>query len=172
MRTLRQIQSAKANIKKAHGPTTPQGKARAARNATTHGLTAGTILLANEKEDRFQAILHSLYERFQPQDEAESLCVEEMAWAKWRLRRALTYETALLQQEVDAAQPDPLQSTRHANAWAKLHATSPGFRHLSRYEATHRRAFTRALEELTFLQTTKLRNEPDSPLTGEEDLAA
>jgi hypothetical protein len=172
MRTLRQIQSAKANIKKAHGPITPEGKARSARNATTHGLTAGTILLQNENEDRFQGILHSLNERFQPQDEAEHLCVEEMAWAKWRLRRALTYETALLQQEVDATSPAPHQAARNANAWAKLHLTSPGFRHLSRYEATHRRAFTRALEELTFLQTAKLRNEPDSPQAGEEDLAA
>jgi hypothetical protein len=172
MRTLRQIQAARANGKHSKGPITAEGKATVAKNAVKHGLTAGTVLLQNENEDRFQAIYQSLCERFQPEDEAEHLCVEEMAWAKWRLRRALTYETALLQQELAATTEATHQATKSANAWAKLHLESPGFRNLARYETIHRRAYTRALEELYFLQNTKLQNKPDAPQTGEEEIAA
>ena len=81
-----------------------------------------------------------------------------MAWAKWRLRRALTYETVLLEAQVEQTEAKN-QATRNAQAWAQLHDQSPGFRNLARYGATHRRAYTRAIEELEFLQIAKLPNE-------------
>jgi len=171
MRTLKQIEAARQNGKHSKGPITAEGKAKSSQNSLIHGMTAGSILLRSENEDRFQAIYPSIYHRFQPRDEAERLCVEEMAWAKWRLRRSLTYETALLEQQIEATTPSPSGATRNANAWAHLHSENPGFRHLTRYETSHRRAYTRALEELAFLQSTKLRNEPDTPQTQEDQAA-
>ena len=168
MRTLKQIQAARQNGAKSQGPITDPGKARSAQNRLSHGITAGTILLSNENQERFDAIYHSIYDRFHPQDEAERLCVEDMTWAKWRLRRALTYETALLENQLAETQAKN-QATRNATAWATLHHQSSGFRNLSRYEATQRRAYTRALEELEFLKNAKLQYEPDTPHSGEEE---
>ena len=59
-----------------------------------HGLTARLTLWANEDSGQFQALLVALLDRFAPANDVEFLCVEEMAMAKWRLRRVVSVETA------------------------------------------------------------------------------
>lgn len=100
-----------------------------------------------------------------------------MAMAKWRLRRAIAFETAHLDHELAATQSQHAQTyakidpaTRGALAMDSLLAKSPGFRHLSRYEAAHRRAFRRAYEELLALRQEprheEIPIEPNTPQTG------
>lgn len=166
MRSDKQIQASTENGKHSKGPATPEGKARAAQNAITHGLSARAVVLTNESTERFEAVLQSLCNRFQPNDEAEYLCVEEMAWAKWRLRRAVGFETSLLESEV-ATTEAPNQSTRNAKAFVKLNREDPGFRNLARYEAAHRRAYSRAFQELRILKNEKFQNQPTNPVHPE-----
>ena len=49
-RTPAQIEASRRNGSRSHGPLTPEGKARASRNAVKHGLTAMTHLVV-EGED-------------------------------------------------------------------------------------------------------------------------
>ena len=68
-------------------------------------LSASTVALDIESTNRFKELLQSLAERFQPQDLAEYLCVEEMAFAKWRLRRNIGFEHSLLDHQREKEQP-------------------------------------------------------------------
>jgi hypothetical protein len=66
-------------------------------DALKHGLTARTaVVLHSESEQLYQQRLDDLFARFLPADTCESLLVEEMAAAQWRLRRAWTFETSLI----------------------------------------------------------------------------
>ena len=162
MRTLKQIQASRTNGARSQGPVTPAGKARVALNGVQHGITAQTALLSNESHPRFEALFTALIDRFAPLDQAEFLCIEEMAWAKWRLRRAVSFETALLDDELAVNQNHPArESTRAARAFNALHATSPGFRNVQRYETGNHHAYLRALRELLHLQAARpLQSEP------------
>lgn len=170
MPTDKQIEASRRNGALSHGPSTPDGKARSAANSTNHGLTAQTVVLTNESPARYAALLHSLCEQFQPATQAEHDCVEEMAMARWRMRRAVGFETSLLDYQLDSAQPFDQenhvqidQTTRGALAWNALHETSTGFANLTRYETTHRRAYRRAFQDLLALKNVNLRSEPKEP---------
>jgi hypothetical protein len=95
-------QKLEANRQNAHhstGPRTEAGKARAARNATTHGLTSHTILLPGESVPEFQALLKAMlegYDRFTP---AETALVLDLVDFEWRLRRASRFEAKILSAE-------------------------------------------------------------------------
>ena len=71
------------------GPRTPQGKAIAARNATSHGLFARDIVLPHLGEDPagYNTLYLELSEQIDPRNLVERHYVEEIAAASWRLRR-------------------------------------------------------------------------------------
>ena len=71
------------------GPKTPQGKAIAARNATSHGLFARDIVLTQLGEDPagYTALYHQFCEQLDPRNLLERHYVEAIAAASWRLRR-------------------------------------------------------------------------------------
>jgi len=107
-RTRQQIRASRANGARSQGPTTPAGLTRAALAPVTHALTANTVLLSNESQAHFEALLQSFVDHFQPANPAEYYCIEEMTWAKWRQRRAVGLESALLDQELDKVDPNHL----------------------------------------------------------------
>ena len=94
MRTETQILAARLNGAKSKGAVTAMGKDRIRSNALKHGLTARLTLWRNEDTGQFQNLLLALLEQFQPANDVEFLCIEEMAMAKWRLRRVVGLETA------------------------------------------------------------------------------
>ena len=71
------------------GPKTPQGKAIAARNATSHGLFARDIVLPQLGEDPagYTALYNQFCEQLDPRNLLERHYVEAIAAASWRLRR-------------------------------------------------------------------------------------
>jgi len=77
--------AARANGAKSHGPKTAQGKLASARNATTHGLTARTVVLHNESEAQFEADLGAYLDHFRPQTKPETDLVHQFTAAAWRL---------------------------------------------------------------------------------------
>ena len=150
MRTEQQIASARLNGKKSHGPVTPMDKDRIRSNALKHGLTARLTLWANEDSGQFQALLVALLERFAPANDVEFLCVEEMAMAKWRLRRVVSLETAAgnkyLGETTALGAEGTLAAFTAAQQAGQLLTT------LRQHEAAYSRAYQRAYKHLQQLR--------------------
>ena len=101
MGTGRQIESARLNGAKSHGPVTPEGKATSAQNARKHGLSA-TVLLATESSEQLDHLVDRLSNRFPSHDILDELLVEEMAVAKWRQWRTWNVEHAIRNDEMQS----------------------------------------------------------------------
>jgi hypothetical protein len=79
---------------RAGGPRTTQGKARSRQNSLSHGIFAKTVILRDESEAEFDALLNGLREHFQPVGTFEDGLVESLAVTRWRQRRLLVAEAA------------------------------------------------------------------------------
>jgi len=131
----RQLAANRANALKSRGPVTPEGKARSAANArVTHGLASPerathSAVLRNEDRETFLAFHHALLDELQPVGTAEHLIVREMAVTDWRLNRARSMETALLDNQMDlmaAELADSYESLDHATRAALAFQRSVG----------------------------------------------
>ena len=168
MRTEKQITAARLNGQKSRGPVTAMGKDRIRSNALKHGLTARLTLWRNEDPEQFQRLLVALLEQFAPANDVEFLCVEEMAMAKWRLRRVVGLETAaanyhlMAEVEEEAGNP-PVKKDRRENderdgselsLEAFLSAQDDGqlLTTLRQHEASYARAYQRAYRHLRELR--------------------
>ena len=92
---MSQAATARANGAKSNGPITAEGKARSAQNSLKHGLTSSRVVLPHESQEAYDKLEASLINRFKPADDLESELVQEMAAARWRLRRIEAMEAAL-----------------------------------------------------------------------------
>lgn len=83
------------------GPKTTQGKAIAARNATSHGLFSRDIVLPQlgEDPDAYNTLYFQLCEQLNPHNFLERHYVEEIAAASWRLRRLHRWQAQLYEDE-------------------------------------------------------------------------
>ena len=82
-------------------PTTPQGKAIASRNATTHGLFARDVVLPSLGEDPegYRQLADEFTNQLQPRNLLERHYVEKIAAASWRLRRLHRWQAQLFEDE-------------------------------------------------------------------------
>ena len=80
-------------------PTTPQGKAIASRNATTHGLFARDVVLPSLGEDPegYRQLADEFTHQLQPRNLLERHYVEKIAAASWRLRRLHRWQAQLFE---------------------------------------------------------------------------
>jgi len=154
MSSQRKIDSCRANGAKSRGPKTVAGREKSSMNALRHGLTAETILLANESPERFKYVRDSYIEQFHPVGEVELDLVEEMVVAKWRQRRNQTIEAALLNREMEQ-QDEPDEINRLATAFVSLAENSNALALLTRYEPRLQRDYHRALKSLLNLQAIR-----------------
>jgi len=105
MATTRQIQANRANAKHSTGPVTEAGKQASSQNALRHGLLSGCRVLKSESKERWEALLDSLIQEFQPSTPNEFILVETMASARWRIVRVtMLHDTTL---EMETADLDP-----------------------------------------------------------------
>jgi hypothetical protein len=96
-RSPAQIAAARRNGARSRGPTTPEGKVRAARNALKHGLTAiKHLVLGDEDESALEALTRSLLDEIGPTSAVEARLVQRLAAAFWKGERAERLEVALL----------------------------------------------------------------------------
>lgn len=163
--------TARVNGAKSQGPITEEGKAISARNSLRHGLTAKAVVLPDESQEDYDALLAAYTQRFQPADQVEFDLVESMAVSRWRLRRIANIETHLLADEIadratraTAKDPDQLLASAFRSQSATL-AT------LTRYENSLNRAFDRALKQLQLLQRARVPVPAGSPLGSFRPLA-
>ncbi len=129
-----QLAANSANAQRATGPRTPDGKARSARNARTHGLTARDLVIAPGEREEFEELLAGYQADVQPRGAIQQTLFNELVAAAWNLRRIQRMETDL-----------------YARA-----ATLQELDHLPRHKSRIERTFHRSLRELRALQTSAL----------------
>lgn len=93
-------------VSKATGPRTEQGKQRASRNATKHGVFSEVIILKDESRTEYDRLVSRLWKALQPEGALEELLVEKLATITWRQRRLLLAESAGIRMRMEFAEWD------------------------------------------------------------------
>ena len=96
MTSYRQIEANRRNALRSTGPKTESGKHISRCNAVRHGLTAETVIGALEDAEDYKAFEAAITADYDTQSAVERELVLRLASVLWRLRRATTMETGLL----------------------------------------------------------------------------
>jgi hypothetical protein len=146
--TPSQAAASRRNGARSQGPTTDAGKARAARNATRHGLSGTTFhLLPDEDEQEHAEHQTRWLQALAPVDLPEREAALAVIQARWRERRAERLEAEILA-ELFAAGGIAEEAERRAARAAGKKALST----LIRYRGAIQRAHDRALQVLDALR--------------------
>ena len=100
MASEKQISANRRNAQKSTGPKTPEGKAAVRLNATKHGLLSKEALLPGEDGAALEELADRLRAELRPAGELESLLVERIVAAHWRLRRLGRVEAGIFAWEL------------------------------------------------------------------------
>lgn len=163
MRTEKQRAASRLNGAKSHGPVTSLGRHNSSRNRTQHGLLARTVVLDSENKGRFHELLNSFQNTYYPESPVESVLVEKMAVAHWRLMRLWSLQKAAFTLELReqsatiAAEDTPSRDSRAFASLGPPRSPSPGL--MDRYEITYDRQFARALRLLRWEQQLRIRTQ-------------
>jgi hypothetical protein len=146
--TPSQAAASRLNGARSQGPATAEGKARAAQNATRHGLSGATFhLLPDEDEQEYAAYEARWLQALAPVDLPEREAALAVIHARWRERRAERLEAEILG-ELFAAGGIADEAERRAARAAGMKALSS----LIRYRGAIQRAHDRALQVLDALR--------------------
>ena len=77
-------EASRANGRRSHGPTTPEGKARSRRNGCKEGLTGTGIVLPPDAEAEVERREAEFARDFRPRNAVERELVRQMALGSWR----------------------------------------------------------------------------------------
>jgi hypothetical protein len=100
MPSAKKTQTNRQNALKSTGPKTPEGKAAIRLNAVRHGLLSREVLLPGEDEGTLRELNERLRDELQPVGEMESLLVDRIVTAYWRLRRLGRVEAGIFAWEL------------------------------------------------------------------------
>ena len=100
MSSAAQIEANRQNAQKSTGPRTPEGKARVAANAITHGLLCRKAFIDGEDVGLFNEHCLALRESLAPVGAVEEMLADRVAAQSWRLRRATGMEGLFLHREL------------------------------------------------------------------------
>ena len=90
----KQLAANRANAAKSTGPRTPEGKARSARNACTHGFTASSFAVVRlEDLDEIARLKQDAVAVYQPVNSQEMFALEQIALAQQTMFRAARIES-------------------------------------------------------------------------------
>jgi hypothetical protein len=138
-------EASRRNGAKSKGPTTAEGKARAAQNALKHGLRAQKhMVLQGEDAAEFAALEAALMEELAPEGALQSLLAQRVVAAAWRLTRAERIEAQLFARMMEGGNMG-LALIRDGN-------NAGAFDTLLRYRGGTLAEFWRALRTLKALQ--------------------
>jgi hypothetical protein len=117
MATIKQIEANRRNALQSTGPKTAEGKTVVALNAMKHGILSREVLLPGEDGTDLSELAENLRAQLAPVGALESLFVDRIIAAVWRLRRVIRVETGLFafrhyQVLVDRARVEAQRYTR------------------------------------------------------------
>ncbi|MFL6354598.1 MAG: hypothetical protein ACJ74Z_22485, partial [Bryobacteraceae bacterium] len=69
------------------GPKTPEGKAKASQNSTTHGCCSKQPIIKGESEEEFNELLEDWIDDYRPRGRSERMLVRQAVEAQWGLKR-------------------------------------------------------------------------------------
>jgi hypothetical protein len=144
--TAAQSEASRRNGALSHGPATPEGRARAARNAVRHGLGGEGFFLLPDEDAAAWAEHEALWlAALVPADEEERQAVQGVARALWRELRADRLEAQVLSDlfAADALAEEEARALKQAG----YKALSTLLRYRARIQREHDRAMA-ALEAL------------------------
>ena len=162
-------ETSRINGAKSHGPKTPEGKEASSRNSLKHGFTSSkTFILQCESAEEYQEFLAEHIAIHQPVTAPEKELVDQMAIARWRIRRFVAAETDLFDTEMvrnrDKVNKEfaPADSAVHlAMAIRSLADESRVLSLMSRYESRLQRVHDKAYAALRELQSKRPAPQPD-----------
>jgi hypothetical protein len=109
--TKKRITASRANGRRSRGARTREGRARAAAANLRHGFYSeaqGDVLVAlGEDPVRFESLVDSLTETWQPANEMEMRLVMRMVRALWRMERADRIQESLTAEQLHRSMPKP-----------------------------------------------------------------
>jgi hypothetical protein len=94
----------RANAKRSTGPKTAKGKAMAKLNAVAHGLRSVVPVIPGERAEDWDAHRAGTVAALAPAGTLETELAERVALLTWRLRRVVTYETAVTADRIREAE--------------------------------------------------------------------
>ena len=112
----RRLAANRANALKSTGPRTPEGKARVALNALTHGLSATTLLLPGEDPQELADIRDCFDLAHAPAGPVERVLVEQLISLTWKRRRLARAEGRLCESMARSRHSEWQQQVRQAIA--------------------------------------------------------
>ena len=116
MTSIVKIEANRQNAQRSTGPKTRKGKATAAQNAITHGLTARTVTLPDEDPQAYADYRAAIHTDLNPVGTFESELVDRIVGCSWRLRRAGHIEASLFRYQCfDQDAREPYRERRRAN---------------------------------------------------------
>ena len=127
-------------------------------------MTARLTLWQNEDSGHFQNLLLALLDQFEPTNDVEFLCVEEMAMAKWRSRRVVGMETAAGNKHLAETSAEGGQGT--LSAFTAAQQAVRLLPTLRQHEAAYSRAYRRAYKHLRQLRESGASSEDGRPLAS------
>ena len=88
MSSERKIEANRANAQSSTGPVTEEGKAKSAQNARSHGLSAATIFIPEDREEEFKETYTTYFDEIKPIGEIQMAYFEQLVHAVWNLNIA------------------------------------------------------------------------------------
>lgn len=89
----RKLETNRQNARKSTGPRTEAGKAASSKNRLAHGLCSSSLIIRGESQEDFDELLTQTRSAFNPQTQEETLLVDQLVEALWRLNRARRVES-------------------------------------------------------------------------------
>lgn len=117
MRTDKQREASRKNGAKSRGPKTTEGERNSSMNAARRRLLTRTLLIVDESDAHFAALIRQLFDEYQPLPGYETSLVESMAVWRWRQLRLLGMESAAISHEIrnhHEMSQEPLSPITHA----------------------------------------------------------
>jgi hypothetical protein len=167
--TAAQSRASRLNGSRSLGPVSEAGKARAARNATRHGLCSRSFVLLPDEDPEEHAAYQAMWLRtLHPTDLPERDAALAVVRARWREMRADRLEAQILT-DLFAADGLADEAERRAAKVAGMKALATLIRYRHRIQRDHDLALT-AFEALR--QRAKLPDEPEPVLRSEPERQA
>jgi hypothetical protein len=145
--TNAQINANRENAKLSTGPTTPEGSAQSARNATRHGFTGQNVVVSEAEREAYEAHVAVYIDQYLPTGHQQKQLVQQLADHDWTLHQISVQQINTISQmnavtTVLSAAGDPAATA------ALLASLSRTLNTLSIYEGRRQRAAKAIKEEL------------------------